>query len=153
MISRLFRAALFGACVLAMWLVALPAFAADGGGEENEGDARAARAAASAAPLCDDRGATLLAPAPIVQLPSASLEQLEHDASCALGMNDEAATSPSDENAPKEASPMTSDALAAFTSSRTRIAPPDSTLALANCEHVVVSAGVHNRVERPPRHG
>jgi hypothetical protein len=50
------------ACLAAAWLVVRPA--------------------AASAPMCDDRGASMLAPAPILDTPTSSVDVGDHDTGC-----------------------------------------------------------------------
>jgi hypothetical protein len=148
MFPRLVRAVLFGATALALWLVAVPAFAAESA--ESEADARAARAAANAAPMCDDRGATRLAPPPSLVADGPSLEVGPAPASCNGSITAGEQATPSDGD-PSQNVPNGSEWLATFPSTHARVLIPDSTLALRRDDQLVPSAGVRARVERPPR--
>ncbi|MGA7124195.1 MAG: hypothetical protein WBY94_29100, partial [Polyangiaceae bacterium] len=58
------RAALFASLVLALWTIGRPAFAMPAG-------------------VCDDRGATAIAPAPPLEAPDVAIRQVRQGASCA----------------------------------------------------------------------
>ena len=173
MFSRVIRAVLFGASVLALWLVAVPAFASESdergaadaadatdatdatgaAAGAAESDARAARAAANAAPLCDDRGATRLAPPPIMQ-PEEVLLELDETPSCPAAANFGSETAQTAHRASNSSSPegvSGGEVLAAFPSSPTHVLSPDRTPAVSMYEAVVLSSGVRGRVDRPPR--
>src|SRR5579884_797187 len=62
-LGRIYRAVLFAGVLLAVWAVAIPAFA-------------------SPAPLCDDRGATLLATPPALEAPDVAIERARASATC-----------------------------------------------------------------------
>ena len=66
-VSAWVRRCLTIACVLATWLVVRPA--------------------AAAAPFCDDRGASALAPTPTLDIQMASVDIGEHEGGCADWMN------------------------------------------------------------------
>jgi hypothetical protein len=111
---------------LVAWLVAVPAFAA--------------------APLCDDRGAIMLAPAPILDTPSASVDVGDtfeckdmhaFDASCREGRGtDEPSPSPRH---------------FAVLTSKVPVLRPSVLPAAILFACSAPRPGVHDRVERPPR--
>lgn len=121
--------------------------------------ARAARAAASAAPFCDERGATRLAPPPSVQDTETSLD-LDDAPHVCITISSQGAAHPGAHpggrgaghgNDGRGESRSTSDFVATVPAPPTVVLMPDATLALATRTVTVVSAGVRNRVERPPR--
>jgi hypothetical protein len=129
MVSRVFRAALFAGLVLALWAFARPA------------------SAATLAPFCDDRGATALASPPALEDPTDAVEQAAAPPSC-------------DEQAPPGQS--LAPAHRTFRTARATVLPVRTTPALAISPPQVQpldlvepvstpQAGVHVRVERPPR--
>jgi hypothetical protein len=130
MIRGVLRAALFASLVLTLWTFARPA-------------------AAMPAGLCDDRGATAIAPPPSLEAPDEAIARARAPASsCPCeGSEARAAIGPAHHRAP---SPSPS-AQSALPFSSVVLAPP--------AEHRLASApvvdrpgrGVHSRVERPPR--
>jgi hypothetical protein len=130
MIRGVLRVALFASLVLTLWTFARPA-------------------AAMPAGLCDDRGATAIAPPPLLEAPDEAIQRARAPASSCPGEDSEAraAIGPAHHRAP---SPPT-DAQHALPTSRVVLPSP--------AEHrrgpaAVVdrpAPGVHSRVERPPR--
>ena len=130
MASRWVRTIVVIATTLAAWLVVMPAYAA--------------------APLCDDRGATMFAPAPQLQSPETSIDVGDSpDEGCldeASGLH-----ALQEGRAPSPVAP----------SSQGIDATLPSSLAIAPASHVVmgaprgvlvvVPAGVRDQVDRPPR--
>jgi hypothetical protein len=112
---------------LVVWLGATPAFAA--------------------APLCDDRGAIMLAPAPILDAPSASVDVGE-----SFDCTDQHAFDASYDEGGRtnDPTPAVGHFEAILTS---RLAVPGPAVAPAVCwyEAPPARAGVRGRVERPPR--
>ena len=114
---------------LVVWLASPPAFAA--------------------APLCDDRGAIMLAPAPILDAPTASvdvgepfdcMDQHAFDASYDKG-------SSSDDPAPAPRH------LQAILTPAAHVLRPDVLAVSFGYEAPSIRPGVRHRLERPPRNG
>jgi hypothetical protein len=137
MLRRLSRIFVFAMTTATLWLVALPAFASG--------------------PLCDDRGATRIAPNPTMVTPEQSLDiAFGDDLSACFDRMEKAGFHGS--RAPAEIT--TSIAADAALPVRAR-APWSSRLASDSPESSVVPAsevsararpGIRTRVERPPRH-
>jgi hypothetical protein len=150
---RWVRVVLVGACALAVWLVASPALAAEPGEltyAQPVEPPPAPGAPSAVAALCDDRGATMLAPAPMLQGPESSLDVgVDSPEDCFSG-----------EGTVKSYRPVSSgasDALAGFdgdaTLSRAVPTVPDADGAVIPAPALLFAPppGVRVRVERPPR--
>ncbi len=122
------RRCLTVACVLAAWLVARPA--------------------AAAAPLCDERGASMLAPLPVLDSPNASIDIGEHPDGCdASALRDKAyhrGERPSRLGSSGHA-PMT------LASAACEVASPAAERFSAPGTTTYPHPGVRSAVERPPR--
>jgi hypothetical protein len=111
---------------LVAWLAATPAFAA--------------------APLCDDRGAIMLAPAPILDAPNASVDVGEpYDC-----MDQHAFDATYDQGSRNDPVPAPGHFEAILTSS-VQVFGPSATPEIVSCEAPLDRPGVRGRVERPPR--
>jgi hypothetical protein len=149
------RLVLFGATALALWLVAAPALAAEPPVAASTyaqpiEPPPSPNAPKGIAPLCDDRGATVLAPPPVLQGPESWLVQDDDPAdACSSGDSSMKTYRP----VPRTGgdSPSTFDA----TTTLTRVVPcvpeADRQIALPPAELGAPAPGVRLRVERPPR--
>jgi hypothetical protein len=130
MIRRLARAVLFGGTLIALWLIAAPAFAAS-------------------APLCDDRGATGLAPPPPLESPEDVLARAASPTPDCLGggtARELAFTGSNDAPAPPAAD---GDYALSFALSRLPLCA-STMLPFASAEGDA-REGAYARIERPPR--
>lgn len=128
-LHRVLRALLLASVALAVWTLARPAMAAP-------------------APLCDDRGATMLAPAPALEAPDVAVQRVHATATCPAGdLPLGAAVAPAHQAPPpppqggEPVLPQTSLAVAA---------PAGEELDMPTAD-VPPPEGVRWRVERPPR--
>jgi hypothetical protein len=116
------------ACVLAAWLVVRPA--------------------AASAPLCDDRGASMLAPMPVLDMPDASVDVGDHDGGCEGWVGRDHAYQRGERPA-RGFSPARGDVLP---TSVIHVPSPDARAsAQAPAARETVPAGVRFPLERPPR--
>ena len=129
MSRRFVRTIVVLATTLAAWLVVMPAYAA--------------------APLCDDRGATMFAPAPQLQSPETSIDTGEApDDGCMSG--DEGLHAVQEGQCPNPI--PTSNGIDATLPSSVSIAPASHVVMGAPRDVlVIVAPGVRDRVDRPPR--
>ncbi|MDP9000792.1 MAG: hypothetical protein M3O46_11850, partial [Myxococcota bacterium] len=126
---RVQRAAFFVGFVLAMWTLARPASAMPAG-------------------LCDDRGATAIAPPPALQASDEAVRRARAPASCA-GM--ELPTCATIAPAPHGPSFASADPGSALLAERLELgAPYGESLEFAMAPHRPLT-GIHLRIERPPR--
>lgn len=166
---RLFRAALFGACVLAIWLVAGSALARTRGfssnplyshvddaplvetNDEDIGPREPIRTT-RAAPFCDERGATRIAPLPPLDGPTDSVAALEGSTGkdCEDGAEQDNAVRSDRRDVPRR---VASDGDAALPPAVWKVLSPEASPAFVPDERAAASAGVHTRIERPPRNG
>jgi hypothetical protein len=130
MLRRALRAILVTSLALAVWAVARPAHA-------------------SQAPLCDDRGATVLASSPLLEAPQDSIDRVRASVPCPIGDLPYGATiARGHRSAPASTSPArsalpTEVAVVVIRRPVARLEPRDRGDAPAE--------GVRARVERPPR--
>jgi hypothetical protein len=174
LVPRTLRIALTVAGALALWLVALPAFARTNLGfssvddvdsfddEANavpvtpaprderaiEAEQELARAAANAAPLCDERGATRLASAPVVQGTESFLDVNHTAPSCDADSIDRASHHASDGEGTEATA---SDWLATVPARSGMVLTPDAQRMIVATEAARARPGERTRVERPPR--
>jgi hypothetical protein len=129
MLSRWSRLFVAFAAALAVWAIATPAWAA--------------------APLCDPRGATGIAPAPQLQQPETSIDVGVAPDECALRV--EALRSAEDGRAPEPRSPsVASDPVASSTGTPSAPATFESVAPPALETPLGEQSGVRSRVDRPP---
>ena len=121
------RRCLTFACLLVAWLVARPAEAA--------------------APLCDDRGASALAPSPSLDIPNASLNVGDHSDCDSEGARDK--TYQRGQNPHRCACAAHVDGALPTTMPRVPVVSRELTVAPEVCG--VERAGVRGSLERPPR--
>ena len=131
MSRRLVRLVLAAATTLAAWLVVMPARAA--------------------APFCDDRGASTLAPAPQLQAPEVSIDVGAGDEGCLDGLGLQSSGNALDEGRapPVASSPQGFDATlpSAIPIGRASFV----VLAAPEAFPTVMRPGIQGRVDRPPR--
>ena len=126
MLRRWARIVVFGATVATLWLIALPAMASG--------------------PICDDRGATVIAPSPMLIVPEQSLIASDVD-DC-----DASSQQASVHRHRVPAEPIVFSASdAALPTSALRVFAPTGGEARWFVDRDAPSIGVRTRVERPPR--
>jgi hypothetical protein len=136
-----------------LWLVAAPALAAEPPGPFTYAlpiEPPPAPGTPSVAPLCDDRGATVLAPPPVLQAPESTLEQGDDPAdACSFVETSTKTYRP----VPQGGSDSPSSDGAATTLTRVVATVPDAAreISLPPAVLTAPAAGVRMRVERPPR--
>jgi hypothetical protein len=128
MVRAVFRAALFGGVLLAIWTLARPASAA--------------------APLCDDRGATAIASPPPLQAPDEAIQRAHASATCS---RDDLPLGTSVAPAHRGAPPLAPSADPGVPPAVVRLAPLAGQSRLTIERTVPPCDGVRYRVERPPR--
>jgi hypothetical protein len=116
------------ACVLAAWLVVRPA--------------------AASAPVCDDRGASALAPEPVLDAGSATLDVGEHDSGCDAWLAGGHAYRPGQRPAPVSPSARVD---VVPSSGTCRVPPSVAAEALQWATVSLERPGVRFLPERPPR--
>jgi hypothetical protein len=120
------RFLVFGACLVTLWLVALPALA-DG-------------------PACDDRGATVVAPSPALVEVLPGLEAGDVDELIGLG-----GVAPAVMPQPPQAPTVSSSSTALIPAVVAALPCADSARLGLESEKVPTPSGVKSRVDRPPR--
>jgi hypothetical protein len=134
MVRRALRVVLFASFVIVFWTMARPAYAY--------------AAHASAAPLCDDRGATSLAPPPALEAPDVAIQRARA-ASCTCG--DELALFVTITAVHHGVAPPSADSAQALPASSLHLAP----LVGDDLDDSVDAGrpldGIRSRVDRPPR--
>ena len=129
---RLSRFVLFAATTGVLWLVALPAFASG--------------------PLCDDRGATRIAPNPTLVMPEQSLDiAIVDDVAACFDRMEKAGFRGS--RAPAEIFiSVAADAALPVRAGAPPVLSPDVRVTPASEVSARTRPGIRSRVERPPRH-
>jgi hypothetical protein len=129
MSRRLVRLVLAAATTLAAWLVVMPARAA--------------------APFCDDRGASTLAPAPQLQAPEVSIDVGDSDEGCFDGLGQSGNALDEGRAPPIASSPQGFDATLPLAIPIGRAS--FVVLPAPAASRPAVRPGVQGRVDRPPR--
>jgi hypothetical protein len=129
MLRRAVRAVLVSSFALVLWLVARPAYAMP-------------------APLCDDRGATAIAPPLALEAPSGVIARARTAASCEGGEQPFGARIGRGRTV---AQGFTAAAEPVLPASQTAIVPPEGEALEPSPVVTAPSEGVRYRVERPPR--
>lgn len=128
-LRRVLRAVLALSVTLVVWTLARPALAAP-------------------APLCDDRGATALAPPPALEAPDVAIQRAHTPASCDLG---DAVLGCAVGQGHRTPAPPPQGGEPVLPQGTVTVAPPTAEELDLPPVDVPPTEGVHLRVERPPR--
>jgi hypothetical protein len=139
MVRRALRVALFASFVVLLWTIPRAAYAS-------------VAQAATAAPLCDDRGATALAPPPALEASDVAIQRARASAQCAGGSDGEVLFFASIGAAHHGVAPPSADAAQALPATCPRLPPPGSDeLDPHDSDAGRPRDGVRSRLDRPPR--
>jgi hypothetical protein len=128
-LRRVLRAVLVASVALAIWTLARPAMAAP-------------------APLCDDRGASALAPPPVLEASDVAVQRARATATCPLADLPLVTTIAPGHRAPPSPPPSGEPLLV---QSSVAVAPPTGEELDLPTADVPPLEGVWSRIERPPR--